>query len=123
MRKPTTRVQLLQNWRALLDGRGQFLEDDPCCGFYRTRFVKNGPWVPVRIECIQITDEFGELTEPEELVAVVACGGQQKIGNLWGRLRPIPEEAYWSLMHSFQTDEAFAATHAPVSDDQLLQRP
>lgn len=75
MRAPTP-VERQFAWHAhVMSDRDAPIEitEVPECGYYKTRLVPKGPWVPVKITLRQIF-VFGtrdELEQPEEFVALV----------------------------------------------------
>lgn len=71
MRKPTPTRELYRWWNDAIDGkRPPIHEDDPHCGFFKRRFVRGGPWVPVEFFCDRLVIG-GELAAPETIVARV----------------------------------------------------
>ena len=73
IRQPTDLDDTLEWWRRTVSGeRVPRIEDEPQCGFYKRRFVRGGPFVPVAIWLHQEIDpETGEL-ETQEETAVAA---------------------------------------------------
>ncbi|MGN7869586.1 hypothetical protein [Paracoccus sp. 22332] len=116
IRRPTTEAEAYRWWRETLAGlRPARHEDDPQCGFYKTRIVRGGPWVGVAVWLEQSIDpETGDLTEPETLAAI--CNGQPKrpawIHRNWTYFRPITSEDYDALIGVQSRIEEMAATHA-----------
>lgn len=68
-------------------------EYSPQPGWYRTRLVRNGPWVPATISLIQVIDDQGCLVEPEYLRADVN-GDEVDPWKIWTWLRPIPRDQF-----------------------------
>lgn len=71
MRRPS-KLEVLYEWHTqACAGRAwhyRLNESEPRCGYFKTRLVPRGPFVPARIWMEQITDdETGELTQPEVL--------------------------------------------------------
>lgn len=97
MRQPTPMLQLLKWHRAALrGGNPPRHEDDPQCGWYRMRKVKNGPWVAVEIFCISEKDENGELIDDEYFMARInglVCSPYE----IWTYLTPISRAEYVEL--------------------------
>lgn len=86
----------------------------PECGWYKRRFVKNGPWVPVRIYLEQhIDDVTGELTQPEVFRAMMIDDDVNPY-RIWTFCRAIPEQEYLDLVESHAVMKIMAATHAPI---------
>lgn len=140
MRRPTPESVQLAFWRAALDRaapmtreaaahlRNRHMED-PECGFYRTRLVRGGPHVPVRIWIDQEIDpKTGELLSDERMRAEL--DGQELrdapayLAPRFISFRPITESAYWALIEERGRSDAqgdiFRATRAPVD---LSRRP
>lgn len=116
IRQPTTEASAFRWWRQALAGSApQRHEDEPQCGFYKTRVVRGGPWVGVAVWLDQPIDpETGELTGDECLAAI--CNGQAKrpdwIKRNWTYLRPITSEQYDALIGVQGSIAEMAATHA-----------
>lgn len=116
IRRPTTETEAYGWWRDTLAGlHPPRHEDEPQCGFFKTRSVRGGPFVGVAIWLEQAIDpETGELTEPETLAAI--CNGETKrpawIVRNWTYLRPITAEEYDALTGARNSIEEMAATHA-----------
>ena len=123
IRTPTPPDVLLSWHRAALrDPITPRNEEEPQIGWYRLRMTKGGPWVPVRIWLSQVTDEFGELMEPETLHADV--GGEAKNPlNVWTYCQPISRDTYEALVASCRNIEAMAATNAPIDLTRLALGP
>lgn len=119
IRTPSTEAETYNWWRRTVAGeRVPRVEDDPQPGFYKTRSVRGGPFVPVAIWLEQeIDDETGELTAPERLAAV--CNGEPKgeawIFRNWTYLRAVSAEAYDALTGARDRHEEMAATHARIN--------
>lgn len=116
MRQPTTEAQAYRWWRDALAGlRPARHEDDPQCGFYKTRVVRGGPLVGVAIWLEQDIDpETGELTAPETLAAI--CNGVTRrpdwIRRNWTYFRPISDADYDALIGFQASIPEMAATNA-----------
>lgn len=119
IRAPSTEAEAFAWWRDTLAGkRPPRHEDQPEPGFYKTRMVRGGPWVPVAIWLEQTIDpETGELTEPETLAAI--CNGEPKgprwLARNWTYLRPVSAEDYDALTGARDRHEEMAATHARLN--------
>lgn len=115
IRRPSTEDDLFRWWRHAVLGAAQPNHGEPQCGFYKTRLVKGGPWVPVRIWCEQEIDpETGELTAPEILRC--ECDGQRRDPWLiWTYLTPI-SRAHWDALNEARAKNlAMQATLARVN--------
>ena len=115
MRQPTP-ASVLYAWHtaALRDPSIARHEGDPQCGWYRTRLVKGGPFVPVQIRVErEIDDDTGELLGPETLVALVD-GQPRAPGPIWTHLTPISRAEFQSLQDRKASIPAMAATHAKL---------
>ncbi len=115
MRKPSTPSQLLGWHRDAIAGRNPPIHDgEPQAGWYRTRLVKGGPWVGVRIFVErEICPDTGDLISDEVLVALVD-GGRRDPSRLWTYLTPISREEYLALEDRRRDVPAMAATLAPI---------
>ena len=124
IRQPSTYVQLYGWWLdAVRTGLVAMVEDEPPCGFYKTRKVRGGPWVPVQISVLRILDGFGELADDERLVAQEGVDGQKfRAERIWTSLRPISREEYDALIEAHRTDPVYQATHAPADITQVTTR-
>lgn len=98
MRTPTPTARLYAWHRAALGPHPMPMHEGlPECGWYKTRLVKGGPWVPVEI-CIEreIDPETGELTGPEEYRCDVD-GMRRDPARLWTFLTPISRAEFNTL--------------------------
>ena len=67
----------------------------PQPGFYRTRLVKGGPWVPVLLVVVR----RGRPDRPARLAAIVGDDDWSRDPlQLWTWLHPIPEREYRYLL-------------------------
>lgn len=124
MRRPSTRDEQLAWHRATLAGeRPPRIEDVPECGWYKRRYVKGGPFVPVLIYLEQEVDpETGELVDDETFRA--NCNGEAvDPAKVWNYCKPISEEEYEALVALHERDAMMAATHAPVDLARSPARP
>lgn len=95
----------------------------PECGWYRTRLVKGGPWVPVRIWCQQKVDQMtGELTAPEEF-RCEADGMRRDPARMWTFLTPITRADFEALSARREAIPAMAATMARLDLTEKAIRP
>lgn len=120
MRTPTSHEEQYR-WHAdALAGRRPQVTHEPRCGFFKRRFVKDGPFVPARIWMVQPIDPCtGELIGDEELLCEVAGKPADAVAQ-WTHIagRPIPESEY----HYMMAVSAWAARHAPnhpLADAQM----
>jgi len=124
MRQPSTQASLYAWYRAALhDPRHPRFEDEPQCGFFRLRMVKNGPWVAARIFCEREVDAAtGELLGDERMVCEVG-GERRDPSRVWTSVRPITREAYDALVREHATNPAMAATMVPYDLARSPMRP
>ena len=130
MRTPSTMAQLYGPWRAMLAVSGQrrtgqspLFDWEPTPGWYRTRFVKGGPPVPVRVSVErEIDPETGELTDDERFAFEI--DGERKrrlpVGLVY---HAITREAFDTLMSRRATDTRYRATLAPFDTTAAPPRP
>lgn len=120
IRQPTPMSVLFAWHRAAVAGEAPPMhEGHPECGWYRTRLVKGGPWVPVEIKVQrQIDPETGELTGPERLIAI-ADGMRRNPESLWTYLTPITREEHAALIERRRIAPSMAATMAPIITTNL----
>lgn len=92
---------------------GPIVAEEPQCGWFKRRLVKNGPWVPARIFYEQPIDEAtGELTGDEVMRCEVDGQRRSPVDEwTWLANHPISQEDYLNLVAS-----TFAAASAPGSD-------
>lgn len=120
IRQPSS-MAILYRWHraAVLGDAPPIHEGLPECGWYRTRLVKGGPWVPVEIRVErEIDPETGELTAPERLVAIVD-GMRRDPVKVWTFLTPITRAEHADLIHRRQAVPEMAATMAKFSTSTL----
>ncbi len=104
MRQPTTQADALAWWReawprVAAGERVPVYESEVHCGFYKTRLVARGPWVPARIWLEQdICPETGELLG-EEILRCEIGGEQHDPFDKWTWLagKPISRAEYDDL--------------------------
>jgi hypothetical protein len=125
MRKASSYRQLFGWWEDAVAGRKPPRhEGDPQCGFYRTRMVKGGPFVPVRIFVERDIDpDTGELASPEILRMEIAGERGGDPLRHWTHLIPIPREEYDRLIEAHRTSMAMRATHATLDITATPARP
>lgn len=120
IRQPTPRSEQYDYWRRTVSGeRVPRIEDEPQCGFYKVRMVRNGPFIPVEIWLEQETDpETGELTADEHLRAI--CNGETRDPvRIWTHCRAISAEEYDALTENHARIPDMAATHVAVDLGQM----
>ena len=95
--------------------------EEPECGFFKTRMVKGGPFVPARIWMVQPVDESGELIADEVMQAEINGKfatpervWQQACGNSISEQewRYLPATITWAI--EFAPDEPQANLKKPV---------
>jgi len=99
MRRPSTLAQIYAWHRAAISGqRPPRHECEAHCGWYKRRFVKQGPWVPARIYLDRDIDPLtGELTRDEVMrIEVEGLDGGDPL-NHWTYLSPISREEFEHL--------------------------
>ena len=101
MRRARSEAEIYAWWRAALAGlRPAVHEDEPQCGWFRTRLVRLGPWCPARVWLHQVIDpETGELAEDERLLCEVD-GDRRNPARAWISIasNPITEVAFDELV-------------------------
>lgn len=115
MRQPTP-VSRLYAWHsaALRGAAPATHEGEPQCGWFKTRLVRGGPWVAVRIWCDREVDpDSGELTAPEVLRCEVD-GERRRAESIWTFLTPISRAEFEDLSTRKMRVAAMAATHAKL---------
>lgn len=101
--------------------------EEPQCGWYRTRMVRGGPWIPARIFLERTIDpETGELADDERLVCEVG-GARRDPWHAWPSLanRPITRAEHDRLVAERDRSLSLQATHIPfdLTRDLELLRP
>lgn len=112
MRRPTP-IEALHEWyrHALRGDEPDLHNDDPQAGFYRTRLVRGGIFVGVRVWMHQEIDpETGELCDDERLRAEINGIEVEDVAESWSRFcdQPITEDEFdyleqrrvWSLYYA-----------------------
>ncbi len=125
MRQPSSFSQLYGWWQGAIAGRWKVSDHDADarCGWYKTRFWRDGPWVPVEIKCWRNVDpDTGELTEDERLVAIVN-GEEKDPGPMWTYLRPITKKAFDALTEAREATSHRRNDHAPYDLIENVARP
>lgn len=116
MRNPTSFSDLYAKWRiASTGGDAEFEDGFPEAGYYKTRLTRGGPYVPVEIVCVQVTDdEFCELIEPERFEARLPRGETRNPEKIWSYLTAITISEFDALTEMHSTDARMAATNVAV---------
>ena len=121
MRSPTPQDDLYEWHRAALAGHSQPIhEGEPQCGWYKRRFIRNGPWVAGRIWLHAEKDSDGQLVADEILHCEIG-GKEYDPMEVWSYLaaHPISRQEYdymtadrkWAQANAPQ-DAAANETHA-----------
>lgn len=116
IRQPTPVSRLYAWHRAALAGAPVPIhEGEPHCGWYKTRLVKGGPFVPASISIVRDVDEHGELTCDERMVCEIN-GEPRDPRRAWLSVckRPISRAEYLELKDLQRRHPEMAATHAPI---------
>jgi hypothetical protein len=124
IRQPTSIETQLAWHRATIAGlRPPRFEDEPEVGWYRRRFVKDGPFVPVRIWLDQDIDPMtGELVAPEEVRADWLGNAVDPVW-VWPYCTAISRDAYIALVDLHGSAAAMAATHAQIDLTRTIVQP
>lgn len=117
IRQPTKFAALYAWHRAALAGlRPPVHDGEPQCGWFKTRLVKDGPFVPAVIRIDRDIDPAtGELLNPERFVCEV--NGQPRDARLaWGSLckSPISHQEFLDLQDLQARYPQMAGTHAAI---------
>lgn len=115
MRRPTSSQEAYAWWSAAIAGeRVEWREDEYHAGYYRRRFRKDGPWVPVEIRLVQVIDsETRELIEPERFEMSIGGGAWRRpFGATY--LKPISFDVFEDLMRARGARPEMQATMARV---------
>lgn len=116
IRQPTPISRLYAWHRDALAGKPVAIhEGEPHCGWYKTRLVKGGPFVPASITIQREVDENGELASDERLVCEVN-GERRDPVKAWLSIckNPISRAEYLDLQDLQRRHPEMAATHAPI---------
>ena len=114
MRRPTPEHEAYAWHAAAIAGeRPATVEGDPQCGWFKTRAIKDGPWIPASITLEQHIDpETGELVDDETFACEVG-GERRDAARAFTSLRPIPEDEYRTLVSLRAQRPELLATHVP----------
>lgn len=124
IRQPSTAAQLYAWHRAAVSGDAPPVHDGIHeCGWFKTRLVKGGPWVPVEIRVEREIDmETGELTAPERLVCRVD-GNEEDPALIWTFLTPIPREEYRRISYLASMIPAMREARSAIDLSSQAMRP
>lgn len=118
MRRPTPVAKIYAWHRAAIAGmRPATHEEEVQCGWFRTRLVRNGPWVPARIWLHREIDiATGELT-CDEVHRGEIDGREYDALYVWSRVSGKPiSKAQWEALRETQVAiPEMAATHATIA--------
>ena len=124
IRQPTSQAAAYAWHTAAVAGeRPATFEDDCQCGWFRTRMVKNGPWVPAKIWLEQeIDEETGELLA-DEVFRALLDGENRSPDLVWQRAcgNPITEEAFLALCDLRERTPSMLATHVPYQPEGFIR--
>lgn len=116
MRRPTPISKILAWHRAALAGECPATHDGyPECGWFKRRWVKGGPWVPVRIYLDRDIDPMtGELTRDE--VMCIEIEGIQHVDpeEHWTYLTPITRAEFEHLTDYRLRDSRMMDPYRPL---------
>lgn len=124
LRQPSTTAALYAWHRRAIRGDAPPIHEGlPECGWFKTKLVRGGPWVPVRIWCErEVCPLTGELLSPEVL-RCEADGQSRSPERLWTFLQPITREEYAALSERRISIPAMQATLAKINLTQEAMRP
>lgn len=125
MRQPTPASKVYAWHRnAIKNGVTLIHEGDPECGWFKRRFVKGGPWVPVEIFMVREIDvNTGELSADETLRVRINGKVSDQVDQNWTYLTPISRSEYEALKELQSIHPEMAATHAPLEISPADIRP
>lgn len=124
IRQPTPVARLYAWHRACLAGkRPATTEEDIQCGWFRTRMVRGGPWVPAKIWVYRELDlTTGELTCDETFCALI--DGERRdplvVWN-WVNGNPISKEQFDALCELRAGEPGMLATHVPYQPERAIR--
>lgn len=105
-RTPTSHSAAYKWHRDTMAGKAPPITHEPCCGWFRRRLVKGGPFVPARIFMEQPIDlETGELIGDE----VMRC-------EVNGKSRPADDEWTWLADKPISREEYLDMTSASFAN-------
>jgi hypothetical protein len=126
MRQPTPIANLLKWHRSALAGKNPPVhESEPQMGWFKTRMVRQGPYVPARIWVERdICPQTGELIDDERLLCEV--DGERRDPDrewIWLSKYPISKTEYEHLIALRAALPDMAATHVPFDLTTTIMRP
>lgn len=116
IRQPTPASQIYALHRAAIAGKYVPLhESDPFCGWFKTRMVRGGPFVPASVSLSREIDEHGELASDETMICEIN-GEPRDPYSAWLSIcrHPISRAEYLELKELQARHPEMAATHAPI---------
>lgn len=124
MRQPTPDHVLYAWHRAAVAGLRPDVHDGvPECGWFKTRIVRGGPWVPVEITLRrEIDPDTGELEGPEEHFASYD-DRTVRAASIWTYLTPITRDEFDALHQRVCDLPVMQATHAKLDLTEEPIRP
>lgn len=122
IRQPSNEYDLLWWHRAYMNRERPPISDGIVhCGWFKRRWIKNGPWVPARIFVVSdICPDTGELTCDEEFRIEIEGIDKGDPVDHWSYLKPISEEEFHRLMDMRLRDPRFSDGYQPID---LSERP
>lgn len=124
--RPRPASQLLEWHKAAIAGKAPPIHDgDPQIGWFKTRMVKDGPFVPARIWIDrEICPRTGELIGAERFTCTIDGERRDPFSQwVWLAKNPITKAAYDALSARRTSMEAMAATHIPFDLTENIIRP
>lgn len=128
MRCPTTLDEAYAWHRAALAGDNPPIHgDDPKCGWFRRKMVKDGGWVPARIWLYQDIDQSTGLLADDERLLCEVDGKSVDVFDQWTWLagNPISERDYRDLDAARSEPPAVSipSSESSLTRDDLRLRP
>lgn len=124
IRQPSS-LKMIYAWhRAAIAGEAPPMhEGAPEAGWFKTRIVKGGPYVPVEIIVEREIDvETGELASDERLVAIIE-GQRRNPASIWTHLTPISRADFEALQQRHSDLPVMQATHVRMDLSMEPVRP
>lgn len=126
MRTPTPYSRMFAWHNACIAGeRPATHEEDIQCGWFRTRMVRGGPWVPARIWIEREIDmSTGELASDEVYRAILDGEIRDPLAVWqWVNGNPISKEQFDDLCEMRERTPSMLATHVPIDKLERALRP
>lgn len=120
IRQPSPASRLYAWHRSAVAGERPPTHDGlPECGWFKTKLVRGGPYVPVEIRVErEIDPDTGDLTAPERLICI--CDGRRRNpAALWTFLTPISRDEHRALSSRHTAIPAMAATMVAIDLTQM----